>query len=209
MHPYPPPERPRLALTWPLIPARRSFTERSRAALSVSRSVAMPDMSRYDKADTSITTTGAVPRQSSRRRTDRRSGDESTVTRPATRTTDWLTAWTTWRMISPTSRRVSSTLVFFLHRRNTGLLYRHDRASKMPLRRRCGSVRCRRCRCRVPINSSRAVVKCPNGRHRCHESDQLSASSARLQLASGRRRVLNQRSNSFTAIGFPNLSRTA
>jgi len=51
----------------------------------------------------------------------------------------------------------------------TVLVCRHDGASETPLLRHCGSILCRRLRCRVPINSAPGVVKCRNRCHSRHE----------------------------------------
>jgi len=59
----------------------------------------MPDMSRQHTAERSITMTGTPLRRSSSRSAERRLGDESTVTRPATAT-----------VISPASMRFPQDL---------------------------------------------------------------------------------------------------
>ena len=67
-------------------------------------------MSRYDTPDKSMTTTGSAPVRSSWRSTDRRCGDESTVTRPVTVTVDSELARTTRMLISPESLNACSVI---------------------------------------------------------------------------------------------------
>jgi hypothetical protein len=73
-------EHPSLATT----PMMRNRTERLRGAIDASSSVAMPEVSQYDTARRSTTSTERVRARMESRRTARKRGDESTVRRPTT-----------------------------------------------------------------------------------------------------------------------------
>ena len=73
---------------------------------------------------------------------ERRSGDESTDTRPATTTDTCLLPERMCRAPSPVPSRVYSSCALLLHLRN--ILISHW-ATELPFQRHCGSVRCRPC----------------------------------------------------------------